>query len=208
MANLPQFLIDLEGESEWIRNHGPFTCARCDEPFNDVTAYCSRCGKITHVFAQGDSRRQCPIHKLEPPIGFCNLCQRPVCETCRLECEVTETPRTFYCRECKSNCARLESVFLKEIFERGVCPRHRDAGSSLRCRDCKLPVCNDCAYVWVRGLIFKRIVKGPFCQACKFKNTPSEYRTGGIAEDGAISGALTGHLIDRVCSRRQVPWLY
>ena len=176
MANLSQFLVDLEGEADFIRKHGPFECPRCNEPYDDVTAYCRKCGYVTHVFAEGDGGGICSVHSSERATDYCCLCSRPVCQICKQEYKAGETPRSYRCKDCVSKLERLEQEFLKDIRERHVCPRHRDIRSQLTCRECGLPVCKDCAYVWVEGLFFKHIINGPFCNACKFKSFPRRPR--------------------------------
>lgn len=172
MANLPKFFTELEGEAQLIQRHGPFECPRCHEPYDDITAYCRQCGYVTHVFAGIDRSNECPTHTSQPPVDFCCLCGRTVCKLCKQEFEAGESPRTYHCKDCASICERLEKAFLKDILNRKVCPRHRDTRSELKCRECGLPACDSCAYVWVEGLLFKRIINGPFCEACKFKSFP------------------------------------
>lgn len=167
-SSMPHLDGALE-ETEWIKRYGPFDCPCCKHPFSNDVAYCKNCGKITTVFAITTDfitkirRTSCTIHN-KPAVNACCLCKRGVCELC-----YPHGPKEggdFTCAECLEKCRELKRAFFVRLERTGICAKHSSEKRIGRCKSCGLPVCELCGYLWFKGLLFRKIVDGPFCSSC------------------------------------------
>lgn len=150
-------------ESEAIRLYGPFECPRCGQPFNDKVAYCTNCGKVTTIFTS-EIWGQCTIHPNRVATDVCCLCKRGVCDLCYKDAPKKDS--AYECVQCRQRCAELEDVYLKKLEQSGTCAKHPDRKRIGVCKSCGLPVCEQCGYLWWKGIFSPKVTDGPFCDSC------------------------------------------
>lgn len=158
----------FEHPSETAAVNSIDSCRRCFEPYGDDVAYCTRCGAVSTVFRDVTVSGRCAYHPTEGVLRSCSYCRRGCCESCYNEFTEGKTSRSYHCQQCEDKRANIELNFLSDVREKNICPRHRTDRGEFKCVNCNLPACSSCAYVAIKGWVFKRLVKGPVCHYCRW----------------------------------------
>lgn len=176
---------------------GPFDkCLRCFSPLSDNIAYCTTCGKISTVFSVSPTEpsQTCAYHNGQPAIAHCCLCSKPICTMCNDNNKqhfsiAAGCVDLHYCVHCTARSKEIEKHFFDRLLARGECAKHPGTKSIFKCVKCALPLCGNCSYFQVSGLIRRRIKGGPYCLAC-FRSVNSTAITSWVSGAEALERSL------------------